>query len=304
MKQMLVRLGVTLGLLGATWLTPLSSTGTRALALTEEQVLQKLRQVPVFTITNSQGAPLVASVPNSQNNSNNANNASVTGVFISRSDAQAFVETLKTQNPQLGNSVRVTPVSLADIYKMSQENRNKPERLMFDIIPVKDQVDSAMTLLREDGQQLNEFPGIPLFFATGGNDKGYLTIQRGNQQAIPFFFNKEDLMNLLNRYRQQQQNQLPEVEIEVVGLEQLIQILLQSNDADLNQIVLIPPRDTLEYIRSLQNNPANQTQPLPGNALPQAQPRPGNNQPQAQPRPGNNRPQAQPRNSQPNQPRR
>lgn len=264
MKNLLVRWGLALSLMGGVWMVPALTGGSQAIALSEDQVLQKLRQVPVFTITNADGAPLVAAVPNNQTGSNAQNNqnaTSVAGVFISRNDAQAFVDNLKSKNPQLGNTVRVTPVSLAEIYKMAQANRDKPERIVFDIIPVKQQVDSALAMLRQDGKQVSQFPGVPLFFASGGKDRGYLTIQRGNEQAIPFFFNKDDLQAMLDRYRQQQPNSIPQVSIQVINLEQLVQTMKNGNDQELNKIVLVPPKETLEYLRTLAPSQPNQNRP-------------------------------------------
>jgi hypothetical protein len=59
----LVRLGAILGIVGCTLLGPSPIGKMSALALPEPQILEKLRSVPVFTITDAQGAPLIASVP-------------------------------------------------------------------------------------------------------------------------------------------------------------------------------------------------------------------------------------------------
>jgi hypothetical protein len=44
----------------------------------------------------------------------------VAGVFISQKDAQAFVERLKKEKPELGQTVQVVPVSLAEVYKLKK----------------------------------------------------------------------------------------------------------------------------------------------------------------------------------------
>jgi len=252
LRNSLVRWSIALGLLGSTVVGSAFVGINPAMALSEEQVMQKLQQVPVFTITNPDGAPLVASVPNGQNNTANS---SVTGVFISQQDAQAFIEKLKAQNPQLANSVKVTPVPLGEVYRMAEASKNSPERIVFDLVPMQRQVDSAIALLRQEGQEVQQFPGVPLFYASGGTDKGYLTIQRGNEQVIPFFFNKEDLINLIERYKQQQPNQqLPNIEIEVANLQQVVQVMQTSNDQQLERIVLVPARESIEYVRSLQQS--------------------------------------------------
>jgi nickel transport protein len=57
----LVRWGTTIGLIGSTIATSLFAGGLSALALTQQQIVEKLSSVPVFTITDAEGSPLVAS---------------------------------------------------------------------------------------------------------------------------------------------------------------------------------------------------------------------------------------------------
>lgn len=227
--------------------------GMQALALPQDQIVQKLGSVPVFTITDNKGAPLVASVTNRENpNQNQKQPTSVAGVFISQKDAQAFVERLKTQNPELAKTVRVVPVSLGEVYKLDQANQNKPNSLDFTYVPQQQQVDAALALLRQSNKEVKQFNGTPLFVARAGKEKGYLTVKQANQQVIPFFFNEEDLQDMLTRFKQQQPNLATTIEIQVVNLEGVLQTLKTRNDADLQQIMLVPPQESLEFVRSLQ----------------------------------------------------
>jgi nickel transport protein len=240
----LIRWSVTTGLVGSALVGSLLAGATRVLALPQEQILQKLRSVPVFTIANSQGSPLVASPPQGQKGS------PVAGVFINQKDAQAFLDSLKTRNPKLAEGVKVVPVSLAQIYELDQSSQGKPDDLDFAYVPSKQQVDTAMTLLKQGGQQVQQFNATPLFVARGGAEKGYLTIQQGNQTVIPMFFKKEELQSLLDRFKQQQPNLTSTIEIQVLSLEGLMEVLRTKNDPQLNQIVLIPPQESLDYVRS------------------------------------------------------
>lgn len=279
----LVRLGAVLGILGSTLLGPSLTRNMSALALPDQQVLEKLRPVPVFTITDAQGAPLIASVPKE---GQSGSNTSVAGVFISQKDAQAFVDRLKTRNPQLAASVRVVPVSLGEIYQLSQANKGKAEEVQFAYVPTSVQVESAKTLLQQGGQQPNEFSGVPLFLARGGPENGYLTIQRGQQQVIPLFFNKEELQGMVERFKQQQPNVAASIKIEVVNLEAVLEAMRTDNDPFLSQIILVPPRESLEYVRTLPQSGGNQAQPRPGYSAP-APTQPRQSQPPipSQPRP-------------------
>jgi nickel transport protein len=65
------------------------------------------------------------------------------------------------------------------------------------------------------------------------------------------FFKKEDLQLLLDKFKQQQPNLASTVEIQVLNLEGLIQVLQEKNDPQLNQIVLAPAQESIDYVRSL-----------------------------------------------------
>ena len=274
----LVRWSATLGLVGSTLIGSLCTDNLQALALTPDQVVQKLQSVPVFTVTDAQGSPLVASVPTGQNQNQTA---AVAGVFISQRDAQAFVERLKKEKPDLGRTVQVVPVSLAEVYKLDQENRNKPNGLDFAFIPVQQQVQSAQAIVsqtRQSGQQAQQFQGTPLFVARGGQEQGYLTIQENGKQVIPFFFDKEQLQGMIDRFKQQQPNLASTVKMQVVPLEGVIQTLQSSNDDKLNNIVLVPSQESIQFLRSLPPAPGQgatqqpSPQGTPQQRLPQSAP--------------------------------
>jgi len=266
----LARWGKVLGLVSGALISS-SLLGARlALALPDAQVEEKLRPVPVFAIADAQGAPLVASPQQGENR------PPVAGVFISQQDAQAFLDGLKTKNPQLAQGVTVVPVSLGEVYKMERAGRTQQNRLEFALVPIQVQVNSALALVNQGAQQpVKEFNGVPLFYATGGQDNGYLTIQQGNQQVIPLFFKKEDLVTLLDNFKKQQPTLASSVNIRVVNLEGVIQTLQEKNDPQLTQIVLIPPRESLEYVRSLQpasGQPASGQSQVSPTTQPQARP--------------------------------
>ncbi|MBD2022731.1 hypothetical protein H6F43_21345 [Leptolyngbya sp. FACHB-36] len=252
-----IRWSATVGLVGSALLGSVLAGAVQVLAIPADQIIQKLRPVPVFTIANSQGAPLVASPPSGQKG------PSVAGVFISQKDAQAFLDGLKTRNPELAKGVQVVPVSLAEVYQLNESNKGKPEGLGFAYVPSRQQVDTAVNLLKQGGQQVQQFNGTPLFVARGGKDKGYLTIQQGNQQVIPMFFKKEELQGLVDRFKQQQPNLASSLEIQVLNLEGLVQVLQTKNDPQLNQIMLVPPEESIQFVRALAPQQQNQAKPQP-----------------------------------------
>jgi nickel transport protein len=264
----LIRWSATASLVGATLVGSLWANTLEVLALTQDQILQKLRPVPVFTIANSEGAPLVASPQSGQQG------GPVAGVFVNQADAEAFLSNLKTRNPDVAKNVRVVPVSLAEVYKLNTSNQGKTEKdkLTFTLVPSRQQVDTAQTLLKQSGEK-EQFSGTPLFVARGGAEKGYLTIQQGDKAVIPMFFKKEDLQSLMDRFKQQDPKLASTLEVQVLNLEGVIEVMRTKNDPQLDQIMLIPPRESIEFVRSTQGG---QPQPQVAPARPattQQQPR-------------------------------
>ena len=233
MIKSLIRRGTLIGMVG-TAIVGTSLSSLKALALPAEQVLQKLNPVPVFTIADEQGAPLVAS---------GEDDAKVAGVFISQQDANNFVTRLESQNPDLASKVKVVPVSLGDVYKLAQENPES-EGLNFAYVPNEAAVNDAKTV---SGTQYEG--GVPLFVAKGGEDNGYLTIEKDSQQVIPFFFEKQQLENMVEKFKTQKPDLAATVNIEVVPLEGVIQTLQDNDDPMLSKIVLVPSTESLQFLQ-------------------------------------------------------
>ena len=88
----LMRWSTTLGLVGSTVLATWLGQTLKVLALPTDDVIKILQGVPVFTISDAQGAPLVAI---------GEGNKKVTGVFMSQQEAQNFFNQLKKQKPDV-----------------------------------------------------------------------------------------------------------------------------------------------------------------------------------------------------------
>ncbi|MGK7916886.1 MAG: Tic22 family protein [Prochloraceae cyanobacterium] len=252
MIRSLISWSATLGILGTTVLGVLPGQNLPALALPEKQILQKLAPVPVFTIADEQGAPLVASETDGKK---------VAGVFISQTDANNFVAQLQKENPQLAKKVRVLPVSLAEVYKLAQSNAKKKDALNFAYVPMKTEVESAKKISSTNGQRQPYQGGVPLFVARGGKENGYLTVQQNNQKVIPFFFEQGQLNKVVNQFKQQRPQVASTVKIEVIPLEAIISTLEKSNDQTLTQIMLVPTQESIQFLQSQQRQRAAESQP-------------------------------------------
>ena len=177
------------GLVGGAVLTTLVGQTFKVLALPTDEVIKLLQGVPVFTIADAQGAPLVAM----------DNNRKVTGIFVSQQEAQKFFQQLKKDKPDIASKVTVQPVSLGEVYKLAIANAGKPDALNFAYVPVPTEVAIATKLLTAAGQKYQG--GVPLYVARGGNEQGYLTIQQNNEQIIPFFFEQKQIQDMVDRFK-------------------------------------------------------------------------------------------------------
>ena len=284
--------GRKLSLVGGLAVGVLLAGSLQVWALTNEQVIERLRTVPVFTLANGEGAPLLA-VP-----TQGESRLPIASVFINRGDAQKFLDNLKTRDPQTAQGIQVVPVPLAKIYEyeVAQKTKAETEQVRFAFFPDVQQVEAAKTLLQQQGAQ-SQFEGVPLFVAkAGGQDGGYLTIQQGTDQVIPMFFEQSELQALLTRLRQVQPDMATGVQVQVVNLEGVIQTLQSSDNQELNRIVLVPSQQSREFIRSLQGQQGQGAAPGAGQPAPAggaATPARPQNRPQATPQAQPARPQPQ-----------
>jgi hypothetical protein len=259
-----------LALIGGIMLGTLAGS-VQVLALPNEQIVERLRSVVVFTLANSEGSPLIATPTQGDQRD------PIFGVFINRQDAQAFLDELKTREPETVQGIEVVTVPLDKVYEYSvaQRAQNGAEQLRVAFFPDARQVEEAKTLLQQQGAQSQEFEGVPLFVArSGGQEGGYLTIEQNDEQVIPMFFERAELQTLLDRLKEVQPEMASNVQIQVVNLEGVMQNLQSSDNEEWNRVVLIQPQATREFIRTLRQqggqNQGGQNQG--GQARPQAQP--------------------------------
>ncbi|MGL5508628.1 MAG: Tic22 family protein [Microcoleaceae cyanobacterium] len=228
------------GVVAGTFWGNLPGHNMAAFALPAQEVMQKL-DVPVFAVTDGQGSLLLRSI----NVPGKETKASVAPIFINKKDADDFVQKL---DDQLKSSVKVTIVSLGKVYQISQLDKSRQENLQFAFIPTEQQVNLAEDIQKQNGKT-GEFNGVPLFLARGGADNGYLVIQQGDQEVIPMFFSKQDLLNMVENFKKQQPELSGSIKVEVVNLEGVMTALEKDNDPFLKKIVLIPPRESIEFVQ-------------------------------------------------------
>ena len=242
----LVRWSIKLGVIGSSLLSLGIGGNLVAVALPQEEVLEKLDPVPVFTIADEQGAPLVEW---------GEDEVKVARVFISQGDANEFFNQVKTKEPELAEKARVRPVSLGEVYKLSKTAKSPENSLNFVYVPEDEAVNSAKTIGEANQQPYQD--GVPLFVARGGEGKRYLTIERNSQQVIPFFFDKAQLEEIVAKFKQQKPEMADSVYIEVVRLEEIIETIETSEDQITEKIVLVPSAESIAFLSN--HNPGQST---------------------------------------------
>lgn len=256
MIRRIVRWSAGLGMAGALFLASGIAENLTALALPEEEVFKKLEHIPVFTITDEQGAPLVASAEDENK---------LAGVFISPQDANNFLAQVKNTNPDLADKVKVVPISLAEVYKLSQSAQSQQDALNFQYVPEEEAVNSAKTISEANQEP---FPGgVPLFVARGGEENNYLTVQptKDSPQMIPFFFDKQQLEQLIAQSKKQKPEVAEQIDIQVVPLEGIIETLKTKEDPAIKNIFIVPTNESLQFVNGSGANipPAGEAAPAP-----------------------------------------
>ncbi len=219
----------SIGLCGSTLIGASLIGSLPAQAIPEAQVIAKLQNIPVYVITDDKGTIVEARI--SDKGTNPSPQVS-TGVFFTEKDASTFVEkNLKPQQPELGKVVKVTPVSLGEIYRRQQANKNKPQELNYVYVPTAQQSTSALAILNRNGQKLTQINGLPVFVATikskSGQDE-YLTFQRENREIVPIFFSE---LALRASVKKVYPNLTNKVNVQVVELNELLGYMTNKDDA-------------------------------------------------------------------------
>lgn len=259
----LFRLGAALTLAGSILLGSVVASPS-ALALPDEQVMEQLAAVPVFTLADGEGSLVVATFNSAE--AEQANQPPVATVFMSHQSAEIFLQNMRANEPQVAEGVRIVPISLARVYELALAGRSEENPLQVAFVPVQQEVEAAVSILQQNGQTVEEFPGVPLFIAKSGEgeNESLLTIRQGDREVIPMYFSEDDVQAAIDQLRQSQPDLAADVRIDVVSLGRLIENLRTSDNEELRLIYLIPSQETIEYIRTLQQEA--------GGQAPQAQP--------------------------------
>lgn len=129
----LVSLAATAGVAGAIAVSPIFTL--KAEALTEAQVLERLGSIPIFTITDDKGSPLLGSVPQQPNAK--PDDSQILFFFLGSDEAQQMLGQVQKNNPDVGKKAQIIVRSMNDAYQVIRQNKDK--KVVFQFIPAKSQ---------------------------------------------------------------------------------------------------------------------------------------------------------------------
>ncbi|MEN9248466.1 MAG: Tic22 family protein [Gloeomargarita sp. GMQP_bins_69] len=250
----LIRGGLALGLLlGPVMGLPLQVSPVLAQGMPTKQIAEQLQTVPVFTLIDGSGKQILTATVKEGNKEK-----VVTFFFFNPQDAQNALKQVQSQNPDAVKGARVQVVGLDKAYELAKAAQ-KDEKLEVSFQPDKAQQEAALKILQAEGQKLDRFPGIPLFFITGGPQQGQLTIQvqdqKGNKEEVaPMFFSRQDVEGFLAELRKRDPKIAESAKIRVSSLDQLVALMEQKNDPQLRQIYFVPASSAIRFVQQQQGN--------------------------------------------------
>ncbi len=223
-----------------------------AMALSDEEIARKLNNVPVFTLFNAQLKKFaVASL------SLDGKTVALVPSYVDRTDAERLLQEQRQSNATLAQEVEVRTVPMSLIYLESRSTKRQATDPAFQVVPDEQEVQAAVALRQQAGEEVKSWSGIPLFFAP--NLGITLADENGNdKQILPMYFSRADLESYLAEAKKEAQDlRTVEIPINVTTLDRVLQTLSESDDPAMSQVEFIPPKASLEYVirnqRSRQN---------------------------------------------------
>ncbi len=167
--------------LGASACLPLLFSGLPLRAIPEADALRKLAVIPVFLITNDQGAPIP--IPQSDKNL-------LLPMFLDQAKALKELDAFNKTNPTTKARVTPIPLNLAND-KVNEINKKLTDKkLIAPVISSEIDMSKAVEMLRKQGvseKDINEGLSVPVFFS-----KPFITVNTPKGTKAVFFLSYND----------------------------------------------------------------------------------------------------------------
>lgn len=245
-------------------------------ALSTDEIVRRLDVVPVFSVTQENGQPIL--VFPKQPGQAPAEPKPADGAilhFVDPGDVRDFANRVQREAPDPSKKVNLALLTLGQFYRMWTETQSQPEMPSLVVNPSKEDVEAAIAILKQQGQTVERFNGIPLFYAVDPQaGDAPLTLKADNREVVPFFFSKRDLQAMLDDYKARQPDIINRAQLRVFTLDGLIEELKKATDPNslVASVRLIPSSQAAAfYVRAMQASQqggANGQGARPNNAAP------------------------------------
>lgn len=208
-----------------------------ALALSEQQILEKLERVPVFLIVNGDGQSLTASVAAEDEE------VDVPIVFLNSTEAENFLQRAETEGSQIADGAQIAILPLRDVYAEASTQLESPSSLVY--IPSASSVQQASQIAEQ------EIQGVPLYAAVDLEREQYLLT---GDDTLPMFFSLADLQSQVSALIEANPDIEDAIGVEVTTLETILGSMA-ADDPEVDQVLelvqFVPSSQTLQYLQSL-----------------------------------------------------
>jgi Tic22-like family len=238
-----VRNQIALFLLGNTLALALSQS---AHALDDKAVLQKMDRIPVFTLINDKGQPVVASPPKGAKTDANQ----IIYFFLGKQELSNFQKIVQKSDPNSAKTLKPKAVTLKQAMELGKQY--KKNKVTVEINPLQSSLNYALKLAQAKDKKLKVYPGVPIFTLTDKSEKNSLSVNQNGQTIQPFFFDSRDAENTLGEIKKKNPDLAKNTKISVRPFQDIFTILKRMKDAkQANQIAIVPSSESLQYARSL-----------------------------------------------------
>jgi len=214
-----------------------------ALALSEQQILEKLARVPVFLIVNGDGQSLTASVDTTEEE-----DVEVPIVFLNSTEAENFLTQAETEGSAIAADAQIAILPLRDVYAEASSQLDSPNSLFYD--PSASSVHQASQIAEQ------EIQGVPLYAAVDLEREQYLLT---GENTLPMFFSLADLQTQVSALVESNPEIQDAIGVEVTTLETILGNMA-ADDPEIDQVLelvqFVPASQTMQYLESLTDEAA------------------------------------------------
>jgi hypothetical protein len=275
LKKTLVKLGVTLGVAGSFCLGANLIKPPAAIALTEPEVLSRLTSVPIFTLVDNQGTPVLGTDPADKSKQ------PILLFFLNQQDAQAALASYRKAQPEKGKEAQVLLLSLKDALETFKKIKGD-NKILYSIEPSPAQLQSAIEILKTDGEVVAKDGklvtkegqpfegGVPLFYGVSVAKDGksqFITstqeiTEKGKKKEVtfvPVYFSRQDLQRDIDAAKSAAPD--TNIKVKVTMFNNFLAYLYGAKTSAEVPFQLIPSEEAAQFANTLLQQAAQKASP-------------------------------------------